>query len=108
MKKKAQIRYAVSFVILIVLLLMLFFWNINAGSVQMSVKEIFDIIVKKTGEQTACNIVWQIRLPRILAALLLGELYLSLVFYCRLFLEIPLPDRLCWEFHLVQSWWYLW
>ena len=38
----------------------------------MSVKEIFDIIVKKTGEQTAYNIVWQIRLPRILAALLLG------------------------------------
>ena len=72
MKKKAQIRYAVSFVILIVLLLMLFFWNINAGSVQMSVKEIFDIIVKKTGEQTAYNIVWRIRLPRILAALLLG------------------------------------
>ena len=72
MKKKAQIRYAVSFVILIVLLLLLFFWNINAGSVQMSVKEIFDIIIKKTGEQTAYNIVWQIRLPRILAALLLG------------------------------------
>ena len=38
----------------------------------MSVKEIFDIIVKKTGEQTAYNIDWQIRLPRILAALLLG------------------------------------
>ena len=72
MKKKAQIRYAVSFVILIVLLLLLFLWNINAGSVQMSVKEIFEIIVKKTGEQTAYNIVWQIRLPRILAALLLG------------------------------------
>lgn len=72
MKKKAHIRYAVSFVILIALLLLLFFWNINAGSVQMSVKEIFDIIVKKTGEQTAYNIVWQIRLPRILAALLLG------------------------------------
>ena len=72
MKKKAQIRYAVSFVILIVLLLLLFFWNINAGSVQMSVKEIFEIIVKKTGEQTAYNIVWQIRLPRILAALLMG------------------------------------
>ena len=72
MKKKAQIRYAVSFVILIVLLLLLFFWNINAGSVQMSVKEIFDNKEKKTGEQTDCNIVWQIRLPRILAALLLG------------------------------------
>ena len=72
MKKKAQIRYTVSFLILSVLLLLLFIWNINAGSVHLSVKEIFDIIVKKTGEQTAYNIVWQIRLPRILAAILLG------------------------------------
>ena len=72
MKKKAQFRYTVSFLILAVLLLLLFIWNINAGSVHLSVKEIFDIIVKKTGEQTAYNIVWQIRLPRILAAVLLG------------------------------------
>lgn len=72
MKKKAQIRYTASFLILAVLLLLLFIWNINAGSVHLSVKEIFDIIVKKTGEQTAYNIVWQIRLPRILAAILLG------------------------------------
>lgn len=72
MKKKAHIRYMISFVILAILLLILFFWNINAGSVHLSVKEIFDIIVKKTGEQTAYNIVWQIRLPRILAAILLG------------------------------------
>lgn len=72
MKKKAQFRYMVSFLILAVLLLLLLFWNINAGSVYLSVKEIFDIIVKKTGEQTAYNIVWQIRLPRILAAILLG------------------------------------
>ena len=72
MKKKAQIRYTVSFLILAVLLLLLFIWNINAGSVHLSVKDIFDIIVKKTGEQTAYNIVWQIRLPRILAAILLG------------------------------------
>ena len=72
MKKKAQVRYTVSFLILAILLLLLFFWNVNAGSVHLSVKEIFDIIVKKTGEQTAYNIVWQIRLPRILAAILLG------------------------------------
>ena len=72
MKKKAQIRYTVSFLILAVLLLLLFIWNINAGSVHLSVKDIFDIIVKKTGEQTAYNIVWQIRLPRILAAIVLG------------------------------------
>ena len=72
MKKKAHIRYTISFLVLVILLLLLFFWNINAGSVHLSVKEIFDIIVKKTGEQTAINIVWQIRLPRTMAAILLG------------------------------------
>lgn len=72
MKKKARIRYTISFIILAIALLCLFVWNINAGSVHLSVQEIFDIIVKKTGEQTAYNIVWQIRLPRILAAVLLG------------------------------------
>ena len=72
MKKKARIRYTISFIILAIALLCLFVWNINAGSVHLSVQEIFDIIIKKTGEQTAYNIVWQIRLPRILAAVLLG------------------------------------
>ena len=72
MKKKARSRYTISFIILAIALLCLFVWNINAGSVHLSVQEIFDIIVKKTGEQTAYNIVWQIRLPRILAAVLLG------------------------------------
>ena len=72
MRKKAQFRYTLSFVILAVLLVVLVVWNINSGSVHLSVGEIFEIIFKRTGEKTAYNIVWEIRLPRILAALILG------------------------------------
>jgi len=46
--------------------------NINAGSVPVSVGEIFRILVFRQGDETAYNIIWQIRLPRILTAMLLG------------------------------------
>lgn len=66
------LRYSFSFILLSVLLLVLFIWNVNSGSVALSVKEIFQIIFLRQGEETAYNIIWQIRLPRILSAVILG------------------------------------
>ena len=51
---------------------LLFFWNINFGSVRLSAGEIGKILLKQTGEGTAYHIVWDIRLPRILSAVILG------------------------------------
>lgn len=65
-------RYGLSFGLLSALLLVLFIWNVNSGSVALSVKEIFQIIFLRQGEETAYNIIWQIRLPRILSAVILG------------------------------------
>ena len=72
MKNKAKIRYIASFLMLTAFLLVLIFWNINSGSVSMTVREVFQILFQKGGDETARNIVWSIRLPRILAALILG------------------------------------
>ncbi len=72
MNKKAYRRYAVSFAALALLLAALLVWNINSGSVSLSVREIFHILVFRGGDETAYNIIWQIRLPRILAAIILG------------------------------------
>ena len=58
MKHKSYIRYQISFILLFVLLAVLFFWNINSGSIQLSAKEVWDIIVHRTGEDTAYNIIW--------------------------------------------------
>lgn len=71
-KQYIYIRYAVSFLLLIGLLGILTVWNITSGSVDLSMKEIVPILLKKAGEETACRIVWDIRLPRILAAMILG------------------------------------
>ncbi len=72
MEKRSHKRYELCFALLTALLLLLTFCNINSGSVHLSVPQVFQIIVQKTGEQTAYNIVWEIRLPRILAAIILG------------------------------------
>lgn len=72
MDRKACRRYGFAFVFLGALLVLLFIWNINSGSVNLSVQEIFRIVFLRQGEETAYNIIWQIRLPRILAGMILG------------------------------------
>ena len=70
--RKRAVRYGISFVILAVLLIFLFIWNVNSGSIHLSVKEILNIIFRHQGDETSDNIVWEIRLPRILAVIILG------------------------------------
>ena len=72
MRKKLQFRYLISFLLLIFLLCFFTVWNINAGSIDISLKEVFDILFRRNGQETAYNIVWEIRMPRILAAVILG------------------------------------
>ncbi len=60
------------FALLLGLLVLLVVWNVNAGSVHLSVSDIFRILLLRDGEETACNIIWRIRLPRIITALFLG------------------------------------
>ena len=47
-------------------------WNINSGTIELSLKEIAGIIFQRQGEETAFNIIWEIRLPRIIACVVLG------------------------------------
>lgn len=72
MERKVVRRYWISFILLLIALTVFTVWNINSGSVDLTVKEIFDIIINRTGEETAYNIVWDIRLPRILSVIILG------------------------------------
>ena len=70
MEEKRTRRYVFSFVILAVLLLALVVINIHSGSLHLSVGEVLRTLLFRTGENTA--IIWDIRLPRILAVVLLG------------------------------------
>ena len=66
-------QYIFAFIILVFLLLLLFVCNINSGSVHLTIPKILNILFGKTDTSaTAYRIIWDIRLPRILAALILG------------------------------------
>lgn len=71
-QKKRTVRYCMAFAILGALLVCFFLWNINSGSIDLSPREILDIILWHKGDDTSCSIVWEIRLPRILAVIILG------------------------------------
>lgn len=71
--KMGRIRWTAAFIVLIALFLTALVANINTGSVHISVRQIFDIIVRKDSTDiVSYNIIWKIRLPRMLTAALLG------------------------------------
>ena len=69
---KRRLRYTVVFVTLAIAFVVIVILNINSGSVDISVKEILDIIFVGEGDETQYNIIWMIRLPRIITSAILG------------------------------------
>ena len=96
-------RYIISFVVAIIILSVLFLWNVGAGSVDISTSDLFAILAGSGKDETFSQIVWKIRLPRILAAILHCQ---CRDFYFRAFSRIRLQDRMCLEFHPAQNWWW--
>ena len=60
------LRYLVSFLVIMGLLVVLFFWNIGVGSVEMSFFDFLGVLTKHQPDSTLYQIVWKIRLPRIM------------------------------------------
>ncbi len=66
-------RYQVVFILLISAFVLSMILSINTGTVNISPKELFEIILLKAHSgTTASDIIWKIRLPRILTASILG------------------------------------
>lgn len=70
MKQNRSLRYLTGYIVLAALLLLLFQLNLNAGSVDLSVGQVLRILSGEKTDHTA--IIWEIRLPRMLAAAILG------------------------------------
>lgn len=69
---KRNLRIYIVFAVLGVLFVVLVIANISIGSVSVPVKDIFRAITEQGGESTNLNIIWQIRLPRLIAGIVLG------------------------------------
>lgn len=69
---RKNVRYCASFAALAAAMCLFVFLNINSGSVRLSPGETARILLGGMGEETAYRIIWDIRLPRLLAAVILG------------------------------------
>ena len=67
-----QVRIAGAFLLLIVLLLLSLIWSICSGSVSVPIMEFLQELREPKLRGMAWTIIWEIRLPRALAALILG------------------------------------
>lgn len=72
MSKKKTLRFIIAFVILLIGILVFFFLNIGIGSVKISLPEIFNSLFSKSSNSTVSTILWNIRLPRSVAVIILG------------------------------------
>lgn len=67
-----QVRIAGAFLLLIMLLLLSLIWSICSGSVSVPIMEFLQELRELKLRGMAWTIIWEIRLPRALAALILG------------------------------------
>ena len=72
MQEARRKRNTVSFLILILLLLLLLGMNVAIGSTAIPLHGMASILLRTGENQTAESIVWNIRMPRLLAAAVLG------------------------------------
>lgn len=89
-RKRQVWRMEAAFLLLFILFFLLLVWNINTGSVKVSVEEIIKILVHRGGDETVYNIIWKIRLPRIFTAAILGGALALAGFLLQTFFNNPI------------------
>lgn len=68
---KESVRYCMVFAAMLLLLAALVVWNINSGSVPLTVRQVAEILFGAAGKRQQVSSYGQIRLPRICAAVIL-------------------------------------
>ena len=83
-------RFIVTMTGLIIALLLLVIWNVTSGSVSVDGMQMWQVLLRQTREGTFYHIVWDIRMPRLLAALFLGGALAVSGFLLQTFFQNPI------------------
>lgn len=83
-------RKSLAYILLLIAIGALFIWNINSGSVSLSLSDILSTLIGKGTDETTYNILLNIRLPRILAAAFLGGALAVSGFLLQIFFNNPI------------------
>ena len=87
---RRRTRYTIIFILLIIAFFVISILNINTGHVNIPVSRILEILIHKTGNHDEVNIIWKIRLPRILMSAMLGGALALSGFLLQTFFENPI------------------
>ena len=87
---RRRTRYLIVFAVLVLAFCLITVLNINTGNVDISVPKILKIIFLRDGSEMEYNIIWKIRLPRILMAAILGGALSLSGFLLQTFFENPI------------------
>ena len=87
---KRRTRCMIVFLIMIAAFAVMIVVNINSGNVHISIEEIARAIFFHEGNEEVLNIVWTIRLPRIIVSLILGGALALAGFLLQTFFENPI------------------
>ncbi len=90
MLQQEKRRYLLAFGILGVLLLVLLILNLRIGSVKVPMDELWPILWGRSRENTAGQIIWTIRMPRMIAAAVLGGALAVAGFLLQTFFSNPI------------------
>ena len=83
-------RYTAVFIILAIAFCVIIVVNINSGNVNIPISRIVEILFTKSGDAKEVDIIWRIRLPRILMAAMLGGALSLSGFLLQTFFENPI------------------
>ena len=87
---RRRTRYTTVFIILAIAFFVIIVININSGNVNIPISRIIDILFTKSGDSKEVDIIWRIRLPRILMAAMLGGALSLSGFLLQTFFENPI------------------
>lgn len=90
LRKRQMKRFIVTMAGLIIALLLLVIWNVTSGSVSVDGMQMWQVLLRQTREGTFYHIVWDIRMPRLLAALFLGGALAVSGFLLQTFFQNPI------------------
>ena len=99
---RRRTRCAIVFAIMIAAFAVVIVININSGNVHISVGEIAKAIFLREGQDKVLDIIWTIRLPRIIVSMLLGGALALAGFLLQTFFENPIAG---WGFPPAPRWW---
>lgn len=83
-------RYTAVFITLAIAFFVIIVVNINSGNVNIPISRILEILFTKSGDAKEVDIIWRIRLPRILMAAMLGGALSLSGFLLQTFFENPI------------------